>query len=107
MKKSVIVALLLSLACANAFAAYETVEEREAHRKEVKAVKDAQREARKNQPKEAQPHVPGFWDKEAERSGFSRMGHPGNVLESLNPMPFFKSQDEQFRARKTAASEKK
>ena len=101
------IVLALSLACANGFAAYETAEERETQRKEVKAVKDAQREARRNQPKEAQTHVPGFWDKEAERSGFSRMGHPGNFLVNLNPMPFFKSQDEQFRARKAAASVKK
>ena len=106
MKRSIVLALSLSLACANAFAAVGADLAREAHRKEMKVIKDAQRAQRNNAPKAAQKAAPGFWDREAERSGFSRMGQPGDFLKNLNPMPFFKSQDEQYRARKAAEKTK-
>ena len=105
-KKVIIPVLVLLLACGHAFAAVGADAEREAHRKEMKVIKDAQRVAHQNQPKVDKNKAPGFWDKEAERSGFSRVGNPGGFLKNLNPMPFFKSQDEQFRARKAAAGTK-
>ena len=110
MKKSWFVLLILLFAASTAFAsAPQTDAEREAHRKEMKVIKEAQRAARQNnkaKPSETKKTEPGFWDKEAQRSGLSRMGNVSNVLEGLNPMPFFKSQDEQYRARKAASAKK-
>lgn len=110
MKKSVILALVLSFLSFNVFAAEPVGSdaEREAHRQEMKAIKDAQRAARQNKPQAVKDKnvAPGFWEKEGERSGLGRMGHVGNVLQNLNPMPFFKTQDEQYKARKAAAQTK-
>ena len=51
---------------------------------------------------EAKKSSPGFWEKEAERSGFSQLNNRASFLSYLNPMPFFKTQDEQYKARKAA-----
>ena len=106
MKKSVLIVWVLLFAAANVYAsAPQTDAEREAHRKEMKVIKEAQRAARQNKVKEAPKRSePGFWSKVAERSCLSRVGAGPNFLERLNPMPFFKSQDDQYRARKAAST---
>ncbi len=78
-------------------------EAREAHFKEMKEIKDKQRQERAIEKKNPSPksNVPGFWEKEGERSGLggtsSRMG---NFFKNLNPVPFFKEQQERYDARK-------
>ena len=73
MKKLIVLALFLSLVTAPGFAAGE-----------------------------AKKSSPGFWEKEAERSGFSQLNNPTNFLHYLNPMPFFKTEEEQYKTRKAA-----
>lgn len=87
-------------------------EERQAHFQEMKKIKDKQRvdhEAEKknevSQP--AGPHEKSFWEKEGERSGLGGSGsRMGNFLKNLNPVPFFKDQDERYKARKAAGQGK-
>ena len=81
-------------------------EAKQAHFKDVKEIKEKQRQERKsvkNNPPTAKSNAPGFWEKEGERSGLggssSRMG---TFLKNLNPVPFFKEQQERYEARKTA-----
>ena len=104
MKKAILTALALTLVCTGAYA--DPKSDAETRYKEVKARKDAQRVARHNKPAEQAPKKtePNFWQKEGERSGISRIGGGPNFLERLNPMPFFKSQDDQYRARKAASA---
>jgi len=108
MKKVFALSLFLSVLCVAAHAAEPVGDDavREAHRQEMKSVKAAQREAHKKNAGSPQTGTSSFWHKEAERSGFSRIGN-GNWLQNLNPMPFFKSQDEQYKARKAAEQKSK
>ena len=110
MKKSVLLSVLLVLALAAPLFAADAVgpdAEREAHYQEMKAIKAAQREAHKKDAGATAQSSNGFWHKEAERSGLSRLGNAGNWFQNLNPMPFFKSQDEQYKARKAAQEKAK
>lgn len=109
MKKAIFAVLAMSLVCTGAYA--DPKADAEKRYQEVKAIKDAQRAAREKQKKDGQasgaPKEKTFWEKEGERSGLSRM-NPGGAagwMQNLNPMPFFKSQDEQFKARKAAAAQ--
>ena len=107
MKKAIILSLILSFACASAFA-LSPEEEKQARYDEMKKIKAAQREARetrKTAVKEGKPEKtePTFWDKEAERSGLNRMS-ASNLLKNLNPAPFFKDQQDRYNARKAAAT---
>lgn len=107
MKKAFVFTLFLSFASVNAFAIVgQTDAERDAHRQEMKAVKAAQREARKSQPNVPQGRAVGFWQKEGERSGLSRMGNPGDFVKNLNPVPFFQNQDEQYKERKASQNKR-
>ena len=106
MKKAIVLSLVLSFACANAFAVSPT-EEQKARYEEMKKIKAAQREERvagKAGQKEgkAEKRKPGFWDKEADRSGLSRAS-ASNFFKNLNPAPFFKDQQEKYKARKAAS----
>ncbi len=106
MKKQIIFTLFLSIVCSQALAAQGPDAAREAHRQEMTAIKKAQREGRKAQATEAKNAAPGFWAREAERSGFSSMRPTSTWAENLNPVPFFKSQDEQYKVRKAASKGK-
>lgn len=77
---------------------------KKAHFAEMKKIKDAQRQARLNAPKPQGPKGPTFWDKEGERSGFKQLGENiAGVGKNFNPVPFFKSQEEQYEARRAKA----
>ena len=82
-------------------------EAKQAHFKEMKEIKDkqrAEREAEKKNPSPSQNKGPGFWEKEAERSGLGGSGsRMGTFVKNLNPVPFFKEQKEKYNARKAGA----
>lgn len=83
-------------------------EVKEARFKEVKAIKEkqrAEREAEKKNPVAEQKNKqPGFWEKEGERSGLGGSGNRTSMFfKNLNPVPFFKEQDERYQARKSGA----
>ena len=107
MKKSVIFVLFFMFAASlSAFAADTNAPEldRQARRAEVKKIKDQQRQSRKNGPSSTEKKWSDFWAKEGERSGLGNSGNRvGNFFGNLNPVPFFKSQEEQYKARKAAA----
>lgn len=106
MKRVAVLVLSLFVLSAQGFAAEGPDAARHAHREKMKVIKQAQREARKNAPKQPQGNANGFWSKEGERSGLNRMKPSGEFLKNLNPMPFFKSQDEQYKARKAQSQGK-
>ena len=99
--------LLMSFAFCGVSRAMTPEEAKEARFKEVKAIKEKQREARatmKTTVPSAQKKAPGFWDKEGERSGLGGSGSRfGTFVKNLNPVPFFKEQKEKYDARKTRA----
>lgn len=106
MKKAALLSLSLILVCASAFALSPEAE-KQARYDEMKKIKAAQREARitgkeAHRAGKAEKGEPGFWDKEAERSGLNRMSAP-NLFKNLNPVPFFKDQQDKFKARKAAS----
>ena len=108
MKRStVVLAVVMTAFTASAFAAEKVGmdAQREAHRLEIKKIKEAQRETKKSAPAPASNGEKTFWEKEGERSGLGDSGNRmGSFLKNLNPMPFFKSQQEQYNARKTAGN---
>jgi hypothetical protein len=81
-------------------------EEKEARYEEMKKIKQAQRDAREAEKSGTGPVAgkkePGFWDREAERSGLSGARF-GNFFKKLNPVPFFKEQQERYNERKAAS----
>ncbi len=98
--------MILILGTALPVLAMNPQEEEKAHRQEMKAVKDKQRaekEAKKlvkAKDKEG-PHEKSFWEKEGERSGLGNSGNGvGQFIKKLNPAPFFKDQNEKYKARK-------
>jgi hypothetical protein len=105
MKKIMILALMMAFVVSQAYAVTDnspSAVERE-HRKEMKKVKDAQREARRNAPPKAKSDENSFWAKEGVRSGFTQTGDGmKNVFTNMNPVPFFKSQEDAYKARKAA-----
>ncbi len=100
MKKIAVLMLGFILASSLSWAQSSPDAQRRAHREAMKAVKAAQREARKNAPAVPANKEPGFWAREGERSGLGSMKNPTGFLRNLNPMPFFKTQQEQYNARK-------
>ena len=110
MKKLVVWSLFLMMFTTSGFAlAVEGPDAaREAHRKEMKSVKDAQRQTREAKKSTAQNPAdkkPGFWDKEGERSGLGNSGNRvGTFFKNLNPVPFFKDQQEKYNARKAGTA---
>ena len=97
MKKGIVLALsLLLIVAANAFA------EHDANYEAMKKYKAEQREAKKNAASNpAASHEKTFWEKEGDRSGLGDSGNRmGGFLKNLNPVPFFKSQQEAYNARK-------
>ena len=98
--------LLMSFTFYGVSRAMTPEEAKEARFKEVKAIKDKQREARaavKTAAPSAEKKTPGFWEKEGERSGLGGSGNRfGSFVKDLNPVPFFKEQRERYDARKAA-----
>ena len=108
MKKIAVWSLFLVMLTASGLAVAMTPDEaQEAHRKEMKAIKDTQRQAReakKANPSSAADQTPGFWQKEGERSGLGGSGNRmGTFFKNLNPVPFFKDQQDKYNARKAGA----
>ena len=109
MRKFVLTALVLMFFTALAFAGPPKVgpdAERQAHRQEMKAVKQAMREKKAAEVKAPPVKTgPTFWEKEGERSGLGTTGSNfGQFVRNLNPMPFFKTEQEKYEARKAAAA---
>lgn len=100
--------VITMMAVVMAFSAVPAYAANTASYEEMKAIKKAQREKReaeKNNPA-AKPETKWskFWKNEGERSGLAQTGGgAGTFFRSLNPAPFFKSQEEQYNARKSAA----
>ena len=110
MKKAITGLFVLSMIISSCgFSLAMTPEEaKEARFKEVKAIKEKQRAEReaekKNPPASQKDGQPGFWEKEGERSGLGGSGNrAGAFFKNLNPVPFFKEQDDRYQARKTGA----
>jgi hypothetical protein len=82
----------------------------------MKAVKDkqrAEREAHKagqtvpGAPPKEESKMAKFWKKEGERSGLGNSGgRMGNWFKNMNPVPFFKDQEERYNSRKTQSTAK-
>lgn len=94
------------ISCTTAFAETKVGPDaaRQAHRAEMKSIKEAQRVERakvksSNAPSKKEK---GFWEKEGERSGLGNTQGIGKTLRNLNPVPFFKNQAEQYKSRKAA-----
>ena len=108
MKRIAVLLLFSVMLTTNGFAATVTGPDaaRDAHRKEMKVIKDAQRqdrEAKKSAPQNPADKKPGFWDREGERSGLGSSGNKvGTFFKNLNPVPFFKNQQEKYNERKAA-----
>lgn len=115
MKKLIALFLVMGFVgmCRPAFA-MTPEEEKKAHFDAMKAVKEKQRAERETEKKNdsskpSGPHEKSFWEKEGERSGLGGSGNRmGNIFKNLNPVPFFKDQEERYKARKagTAAPQK-
>ena len=112
MKKIAVWSLFLVMLAASGFAAEPVGPDavRAAHRQEMKAIKAAQRQNREANPVSKNPadKKPGFWDREAERSGLGNSGNKASTFfKNLNPVPFFKNQQEKYNARKAGATDVK
>lgn len=114
MKKVAVLLFMLMFSCGTAFAeaakvGYDAVrEQRRAEMKTIKAEQRAKREQAKTAATPAVKKEKGFWEKEAERSGLAESkGGAASIFRNLNPAPFFKNQAEQYKARKTAATDSK
>ena len=105
MKKVIALLSLSVFVCASALAAEGPEAERQQHREEMKKIKQEMRQKRQANPASAKvpTKMDRFWQKEGERSGLGNTGgRMGHWFKNLNPMPFFKNQDEQYKARKAA-----
>ncbi len=59
-----------------------------------------------HEKKQKAPHVPGFWDKEYERSGFKKAGDSvAQSASSFKAGGFFKGQEEKYRERHPAGTD--
>ena len=107
MKKIAVgVLFLMCFAFSGILFAMTPEEAKQAHFKEMKEIKEKQRQERETIKKSspAKSNVPGFWEKEGERSGLTESGSgAGKFLKNLNPVPFFKEQKERYEARKAGA----
>jgi ABC-type tungstate transport system permease subunit len=104
MKKNISILSVLILSSAQAFAAAAPGTPEYEKMKEYKAAQRKAREDRKaGVAAGTEKKEPGFWDREAERSGFAQTGQGmGSVFKNLNPVPFFKEQRERYEERKAA-----
>ena len=105
MKKVIAGSLFIMLVAVHGAFAMTPEEQKKAQYQEMKKIKDAQREARANKKANAvsTPKAETFWDREAKRSGLSETGSGmGQWVHNLNPVPFFKDQQEKYNARKSA-----
>ncbi len=103
MKRIAVWSLFLVMLAASGFAAepvgYDAA--RAAHRQEMKQIKAGQRANPVS--KNTADKKPGFWDREGERSGLGNSGNRASTFfKNLNPVPFFKNQQEKYNARKAA-----
>ncbi len=108
MKKIAVWSLFLVMLAASGFAAEPVGPDaaRVAHRQEMKAIKATQRQTRETNKASQNPadKKPGFWDREGERSGLGNSGNKvSTFFRNMNPVPFFKNQQEKYNARKGAA----
>ena len=106
MRRIVLPALFLTLCFIASYASADMTpwEAKKAHQMEMKKIKETQRAAREEAKKNPVPQgqANGFWAKEGERSGLGDSGHGiGQFVRNLNPMPFFKEQQEKYNQRKT------
>lgn len=107
MKRAVVGGLFLALIfTGSGWASTVSPEEaREAHRNQMRKIKAEQRTAReaaRNNPQAAADKAPGFWEREGERSGLGMSGERAKgFFKNLNPVRFFKEQEEKYEARKT------
>ena len=100
MKKMIVLAVAAILATSSVWAASTSSYE------EMKQIKKAQREAKAAQKASGtKPETKWskFWKNEGERSGLGQStSGAGTFIHSLNPAPFFKSQQEAYNARKAS-----
>ena len=104
MKRIIALLTLVIFISATAFAAEGPDAAHQQHREEMKKIKQEMRQNRKANPEPKAPSkMDQFWKKEGERSGLGNTGGSmGAWAKNLNPMPFFKNQNEQYKARKAA-----
>ena len=109
MKKIAVLAILSAFVCGQALA-LTPAEEKEARYQEMKKIKDKQREvreAKKLSPASGEAPKSTFWTREGERSGLGNSGNrAGQFLKNLNPVPFFKDQQEKYNTRKAGGGTK-
>ena len=111
MKKRFILTLSFIFATTGAFAVEKIGPDaaRAQHREEMKKIKAEMRQKKEANPQTAKTSskMDEFWSREKQRSGFGGAGdRMGSWMKNLNPMPFFKNQDEQYKARKTGGQVK-
>ena len=111
MRKGALWVLSIILVSSCAFAAEKVGPdaEREAHRNQMKAIKQAQREGKvKEQPgQKAEGKMAGFWRREGERSGLGDSGSNMNsFFKNMNPVSFLKNQEDAYNSRKGATTAK-
>jgi hypothetical protein len=102
-KKTIALALLLMTGSVSVFAGSpeEEKEARYAELKKYKAERRAERDQMKQNPEGPADKEPGFWEREAERSGLGgSQNRIGSFFKNLNPVPFFKEQQEKYESRK-------
>ncbi|MBI3315483.1 MAG: hypothetical protein HYZ87_00710 [Candidatus Omnitrophica bacterium] len=108
MKKTM--ALVLSFMMISTYALAAVVDgspdaRRRARRSEVKVIKERMREERKSAGPKGPSAWSSFWKKEGVRSGVSNTGTAvSDFAKKMNPAPFFKDQNEKYKARKAAQS---
>ena len=105
MKKFMAAVLFLSFLAFHGVASAMSPDEAQKTRyQEMKAIKDKQRlerEAEKKNPSAKSNGQPGFWAKEGERSGLGgSSSRAGTFFKNLNPVPFFKEQQDRYNTRK-------
>ena len=104
MKKSLLVVFVLVFSLGPLGFAMTPDEARKAHYEEVKKLRETQRQNRSTSVSTPGEHKETFWDREAKRAGFADTGNNVTTLiKNLNPVPFFKSQQERYEARRAAA----
>ena len=109
MKKAAVWVLSIMFMSSGAFAAEKVGQdaEREAHRLQMKAIKQAQREAKGKEAPAPQGKAYGFWQREGERSGLGEStSSMGNFFKDINPVNFLKTQEDAYNARKGGVAAK-
>src|SRR3989338_4182180 len=98
-KRSAAMMLVALMACATSAYAVDRTDPRYQEIKALKEKQRAEKEARKNNPPPVNEN--SFWHREGVRSGLGDTGNrAGSFLKNLNPVPFFKRQQEKYNERK-------